>query len=287
MLFKKNIYCITLLLLQSLQGIAQQKSSSLLWEISGNGLSQSSYLFGTIHLIDKKDFTIRKEIDSIFELTNQIAFEIKMDDPDALAKIQDWFPLPEGKSLQDYCTPAEYEKITKYLTDSLETDINQYKNLKPFGVAQLQVMGYADGEVASYEGYFMTQALLLQKPIKGLESIDDQLKLFDVIPYEEQIDWMIQGIDSTAEYNNIWSKLIIAYKNEDLPALWQLFKESSPELVKYQDMLISGRNIKWIPVIEEMIKSSSTFIAVGAGHLPGENGLLDLLRNHGYSLRPL
>lgn len=278
---------ILLLVSQSYATFAQTKTSSLLWEISGNGISHPSYLYGTIHLIDQKDFLIRKEIDSVFNLAEQIAFEIKMDDATALSKIEAWFPLPEGKTFQDYCSPAEYEKIKNYLMDSMETDIKQFNDQKPFVVAQLQMSDYIEGEMASYELYFMTKAMSLQKPMKGLELIEEQLNLFDMIPYEEQIDWVVEGIDSASHYSITWSQLIEAYKNEDLTALWRLFIETTPELVKYEPILISNRNKNWIPVIEEMIKTTSTFIAVGAGHLPGEMGVIELLIKQGYSLRPL
>ncbi|MFI5171191.1 MAG: TraB/GumN family protein [Chitinophagales bacterium] len=281
----KSTYLIILLLLQTFQDFAQTKTNSLLWEISGNGLLVPSYLYGTIHIMDREDFSIRKEIDSVFAVSEQVAFEIKMDDLSAIGKVQSWMVLPPDKKLSDFCSPDEYEKIKKYLKDSLDMDIEMFAGQKPFVLEQLMMMETMEGETASYEEYFLTKSITAHKPIKGLELVEDQLNLFDTIPYSEQIDWILEEIDSSGDYGELWMQLIDAYKIEDLTLISKLMKSTIE--YKYESLLISGRNKNWIPVIENLIQLKSTFIAVGAGHLPGENGVLELLRKKGYSLKAI
>ena len=124
-------------------------------------------------------------------------------------------------------------------------------------------------------------------PIYGLEKLQDQLNIFDSIPYEEQMDMVINSANNTSYYQASWSSLIKAYKEEDINKLNQISMEVSPELIKYDDIFLDERNSRWIPVIESLVKTKSTFIAVGAAHLGGETGVLQLLKNRGYTLKQL
>lgn len=278
---------IGLFLLFSGSAIKAQTSNSLLWEISGNGLSKPSYLYGTIHLIAQDDFFVRKEIDSVFNLCEQLAFEIKLDDPAILKTYEDWSYFPQGKSLRDYCTEGEYQILEKYLMDSLQIDIKTIANQKPFVLTQLQISDYISGEPASYEIYFFNKKQKKNIPIFGLETLQDELNLLDSIPNDEQIDMVINNIKSTIQNQASWATLIEAYKKEDIETLYKISLDVTPELVKYENLFLADRNIKWIPVIDTLINEGSTFIAVGAAHLGGEKGVIQLLKNQGYLLKKL
>jgi uncharacterized protein YbaP (TraB family) len=271
----------------ALPGEATEDSNSMLWEITGNGLLQSSYLFGTIHIISKDDFVLRHEVDSVFNKCDAVAFEFKLDDFTSIMKIQTWLNLPEGETIRNHATPAQYAKIQKYFTDSLNVDITTLKGKKPFALYQAMLSNYVEDEQQSYDLHFMMNALNTGKQITGLESIEDQLGIFDSITYSEQIAWIITAIDSANAYSNLWKEVLRAYKSEDLSLLSQLMMRNSPELIKYEDLFLTNRNKAWMPVIEQLIKKSSAFIAVGAGHLPGENGILSLLHEKGYIVKPL
>ncbi len=124
-------------------------------------------------------------------------------------------------------------------------------------------------------------------PIYGLEKLQDQLNIFDSIPYEEQMDMVINSAKNASYYQTSWSSLIKAYKEEDINKLNQISMEVSPELIKYDDIFLDERNSRWVPVIESLVMTKSTFIAVGAAHLGGETGVLQLLKNRGYTLKQL
>lgn len=267
--------------------VKAQTSNSLLWEISGNGLSKPSYLYGTIHLIAQDDFFVRKEIDSVFNLCEQLAFEIKLDDPAILQLYQDWILLPSGKTLKDFCTEEEYQILKQYLLDSAKTDIETIMDQKPFMLTQLQISDYITGQPASFEIYFFQESIKKNVPVFGLENLQDELDLLDVIPYEEQIDMVINNIKSSSQNQKTWDELIAAYKEEDIDKLYEISLDVTPELIKYENLFLDNRNIKWIPVIDTLIKERSTFIAVGAAHLSGENGVIKLLKNQGYILKKL
>jgi len=278
---------VGLILFFSLTNMKSQTQNSLLWEISGNGLSQPSYIYGTIHQIAKSDFVVRKEIDSVFDLCKQVAFEIKLDDTTLLSTYRNWIYLPEGKTLRDYCTEEEYSILKNYLSDHGQTDIESIKYQKPFVLAQMQTSDYVTGETASYELYFFDRLTQNNIPLFGLETMQNELDVFDSMPYDHQIDMVLGAIDSTRNMQVLWTDLITAYKKEDLDALYGILLVASPELMAYENLFISGRNANWIPVVENLIMENTTFIAVGAAHLPGAKGILQLLENKGYSLKPI
>lgn len=269
------------------QDAKAQSNSSLLWEISGNGLKQNSYIYGTIHLIGKSDFVVRPEIDSVFNLSEQVVFEMKLDDPDLLTIYQDWMYLPVGSTLKDYCTPEEYQKLKRYLADSLNTEIESMTNQKPFAISQLLIDAYFEEELASFELYFMTKCLQQGKNMKGLEKIQDQLHIYDSIPFSEQIDDILKEIDSETNNDILMKEMINAYKKEDLEALRTFVFANSPEVNKYEDLYLNNRNENWITEIRDLMVKSSAFIAVGAAHLPGEKGILQLLKEQGYTVTSL
>ncbi len=267
---------------------AQQQQNSLLWKISGNGLQQPSYVYGTMHLIEKESFFVRKEIDSVFSLSDMIAFEVDMDDTSLLAKMQNWMTLPEGTSLQDLCTEEEFNKIRTFVRDSMQSEIILYNYYKPF-VLYEQMQMQTGKEIESFELYFLTKATEQSKPVTGLESVEAQLHLIDTFSYAEQISWILEQIDVTAGSDSLTERLLQAYIAEDLDAILQSIytQKVEPMVRDHIDLFVDARNKNWIPEIKKIITGNSAFIAVGAGHLPGPNGLIRLLQQEGYTVEPL
>lgn len=287
--FKHHLQALILpFLVSSVPALAQDQTteSALLWEVSGNGLSAPSYIYGTFHLIDAAHFTVSPAVDSAFAHCDQIAFEIKMDDMSMIGKTMQWMPLPNGGALSDYCTPEEYSIVSQYVKDSMGMDIVMFKGAKPLALYQSTMVANIEGESASYEMHFMEKGAAAQKPILGLETIEFQLSVFDSIPYDEQIDWIVQSIqDNTGA--TLWDDMIRTYTSQNIEAIYQLTIADSPELKKYEALLITDRNKRWIPVIEQYAKEKPTFVAVGAAHLGGPNGIIKLLKEAGYTLTPV
>jgi uncharacterized protein len=121
--------------------------------------------------------------------------------------------------------------------------------------------------------------------IVGLETADYQIDILNAIPIEEQIDMLTQG-DLTGNPLDELNKLVVVYKAQDINQMMELYKED-PSMIKYETQLLTQRNSNWVPVIETLARKGSTFIAVGSMHLPGPNGVLQLLRNAGYTVMAL
>lgn len=266
-------------------GHAQEKS--LLWEISGNGLASPSYLYGTIHMIGKKDFFVREEVDSAFSKCGQVAFEIDLDDMKELASMQAWINLPEDLTLDAIMTADQYNRIKNYFADSLGLDIRDFNHQKPFYLYQQFLFGLEKGEQESYEIYFLTKSMSEQKPITGLEKISDEFRVIDKMSYAEQIGWVLDGIDSVNAYRDDFKDLIKAYRDEDLEKLQIMLAEDPVVTGEFETALLTERNQNWMDEIVTLTHQMPTFIAVGAMHLPGENGLIHLLSAQGYTVKPV
>ena len=125
------------------------------------------------------------------------------------------------------------------------------------------------------------------KEIIGVETLEEQLAVFDKIPYKKQAELLVQGITDIDKSKKEFAQMIAAYKKQDLDGFEKIFKESEQGLDEFADVLLLQRNKSWIPVIEREAKEKPTFFAVGAGHLGGKQGVIQLLRQQGYTVKPV
>ncbi len=114
-----------------------------------------------------------------------------------------------------------------------------------------------------------------------------QAAVFDSIPYEWQAKELLKNIDSLDKYKNEFDTLMLAYKNQQLDIMEKLITKSEFGMDEFEDVLLNRRNANWVEKIGVIMKSKSIFIAVGAGHLVGEKGLINLLKKEGYAVVPL
>jgi uncharacterized protein YbaP (TraB family) len=125
------------------------------------------------------------------------------------------------------------------------------------------------------------------KPINGLETVEFQASLFDSIPYEEQAKDLVNYVDSSEEFKKSSLELAEVYKQQDLDKIDSLSRKGDAGMSKYMDLLLYDRNRKWARELTGLLPDKSLLVAVGAAHLPGENGVINLLRKQGYLLTPV
>lgn len=275
-----------LVLLLIWAGNATAQESSLLWKISGNGLERESYLFGTIHIICKEDFLMDERITTAFDQTEQLIMELDMSDPQLAAKMQQVSLNPGMKNLQSEMDEPTAKALDGFLTKNYGAGLAQLGILKPFVLSSMVLLKILPcAEVESYEGFFTSRASASGKPVAGLETVDFQMGIFDQIPQEvqlEELGKLITGDSSTQDLE----KLTSTYRLEDLDAMYTLMN-SAGMVADYRVLMLDDRNKNWIPKIEEAMKSKSVFVAVGAGHLGGEFGVIALLKKAGYTVVPI
>ena len=268
--------------------VINKNDNSLLWEISGNGLQQPSYLFGTFHLMCKSDITFSAQLKTAIQLSDKVYMEMDMDDPAAIFGGILLMNMKDDKTLQQLYTPAEYKKIETYFKDSLHTPMSFIEKMKPFFLeAMLYPKMMPCKSISGVEEELMKLAKLDKKEIKGLETMEFQASVFDSIPYEEQAQELLKSIDSMASSKKIFDTMLNVYKSQQLNEIENLFNKSEMGLEEHQDILLDNRNKNWVGQLKDIMKTSSVFVAVGAGHLVSKAGLIALLRKEGYTVKPL
>ena len=289
----KKTYFLTIFLISTFVVFGQQKQENcLLWEISGNGMKQPSYIFGTIHLIPEDDFLFYDQWLEKFKECEILVLEADINmtvfEQLALAKKM---KLPDEKTLKDYMTEAEFQSFNSYLIDTLEVSTTNYNvclAYKPFFSYSLLLNNAIPGKKIVYEQYLSKKAKKNRMKVIGLETIDFQLSLVDEISIEDQISLFLFDFDKAEQSNlkNEYNKLLEFYINQDLNNIMNLEAENEDEDYFYQNFLVN-RNKDWIKKIDAIFKRKIAFIAVGAAHLPGENGVLQLLTDEGYTVKPV
>ena len=272
------------------------KENSLLWKISGRGLSQPSYLFGTIHMIPAQDFMLSDATKSALQSAGRVAFEIDTEDmsnPLALFGLMDKMMMANDTSLADLLTEEDYGVVKAHF-EKQGMPMFLFERIKPMF---LSVMASEDvssfnmqgsGDIKSYELELTEMAKQQSKDIVGLETMEFQMSLFDSIPYSAQARMLMEAVraekDTTAEGS--FDQMVQLCKNQDIVGMQSMMgKEGSAgSLGGYEDLLLLRRNRSWIPIMEQLMKEGPVFFAVGAGHLAGEEGVIALLRAAGYSV---
>lgn len=261
--------------------------SSLLWKIEGKNLTQPSYLYGTIHLICPSDFVLSDTLKGCLQQTEQLTLEIDMDDPGMMMAIMKSMSMREDKQLKDLLDAKDYDRLNAYFKDSVGMSIAPFERAKPFMLMSVLLSRVLTCQPQSYEMSLMGLAKKQKAEVVGLETVEEQMAVFDSIPYADQAKMLVTLMDSLPQARQEFSKMVEVYKKQDLAGLYNLALESDFEMENQQAVLLTDRNKRWIPIIERQIAEKSTFVAVGAAHLGGEEGLIALLRKEGFSVVPV
>jgi uncharacterized protein YbaP (TraB family) len=280
---KKHIKLYGLLLLFcGILSLSDLASQSLLWKITGNDLKAASYLYGTIHIKDKRVFVFNDSVMAAFEKCEAVALEVDLSTENIILLSQKMI-LPGDQTLKDLFTDEEYGLVKTVVEDVSGLDIGLFDRLKPITLLSL-VMNYqfANDVDVSVDEYFYRKAKERDKKVIGIETIEEQLEIMDSIPYEYIIEYF-RNIDKAQEdIENI----ISLYRSARLEKLLEMMKKDK-SMVMISKNLLTDRNLRMAERIQPMINGQSTFIAIGAAHLPGKEGIIDLLSAEGYKVEPV
>jgi uncharacterized protein YbaP (TraB family) len=283
----KKILCALVVLIGAWNLSAQKLENSLLWEISGNGLEKSSYLFGTIHATC--DATLSPKVVKALDETSQLVLEIDMDDPAMQMKMMKGIMMKDGKTLNDLVSQEEYNAIDSLFTKNMGMSVGMMKTFKPSLLQSALIPKLLDCPMQSFETELVKVAKEQKEDIKGLETIEYQMSIFDAIPYEDQVQGLLRSAKDNLAYDKAMMKSMLEiYHSEDINKMLSMMEEDdSSIMVQHSDKMLDARNTKWIPEIGKFANEKPTFFGVGAAHLGGENGVISLLRKEGYTVKPI
>ena len=262
--------------------------NSLLWEISGKGLKQPSYLFGTFHMMCKEDIQFSNNLLSAIQASKEVYFEMDLDDASNTLGAMFFMNMKDGKTLRDFFTVEEFLKLDTYFRDSLRTSLKTFQKMKPsFLEAFLYPKMMPCKNMSGVEQELLKIAANDKKEIKGFETIAFQASVFDSIPYDVQAKSLLKTIDSIDAYKVQFDKMVKVYKTQQIDQLEAMFTDETFGIKDGLDVLLDKRNLNWVEQLKTILPNNNIFMAVGAGHLVGKKGLIELLRKEGYQLRPI
>jgi uncharacterized protein len=271
--------------------VKPDSQNTLLWEITGNGLKQPSYLFGTMHILCDKDAMLSPNLKKAIKDVGVIYFELDMDNMDEMMSAMKFLRMNDGKKLSDFLTKEEYERVSNYLkANKMGGSLTFMDHFKPLFISSIiseQVMSCESDKKNGMEQQIMQESKQYEKEIKGLETMEFQASLFDSIPYDKQAKDLVSYIDSIDSYTKVTLEMADVYRKQDLKRLDDLVRKSDPGMEQYMDLLLYGRNRRWAAMMPNMMGMRSSLFAVGAGHITGEQGVINLLRQKGFTLKPL
>jgi len=275
---------LSLLTVFATQAEAQNLEKSLLWKISGNGIKEASYLYGTIHITC--DATLPQKAINALEATNQLYLELDMDDPSLQQSMMQGMMMKDGKTMASLVSTEDFKIVDAFLVKQLGFSAQMLNTFKPFMISAMLYPKMIDCEMQSVEQKLMDVTKEQKEEVFGLESVAEQMKVFDAIPYEIQMKELVKTAKTDLEKDKKEMELFMEiYKSEDINAMYKATQESENEITsKFEEILLSNRNKNWIPIIEKVAKENATFFGVGAGHLGGEMGVIQLLRKKGYKV---
>jgi uncharacterized protein YbaP (TraB family) len=257
---------------------------ALLWKIQGPGVSRPSYLFGTIHLICPDDFSLSDSLKSAMIKTEQLALEVDMDDPAMMATMMKTMNMKDSATLSKLVSETEYKRLAQFYKDSVGVGLAMFENAKPFVLMGPLFNSVLGCQPKSYEMSLVELAGQQKQEVIGLETLEEQMAIFDTIPYKDQAKMLLSVIDSLPQARKEFRELVNLYKSENIQQLYDMTLESSFGMEENQDIMLHDRNKKWISRMRKIVTEKPTLIAVGAAHLGGEKGVIALLRKEGYQV---
>ena len=295
---KKSFWLTLLTAADFVFGAFAQKTSpaseanTLLWKITGKNLTKPSYVFGTMHMICADDIELSDSLKRAIKNSDKVYLELDMDDMWQMMSAMMHMNMKGDTTLSDLLSDEDYKKVKSYFKEhSSMIPFSLMEKYKPLLVESMVMeQSTACDNMIVIEKLIMDEAKQNDKEIKGLETFAYQLGIFDKIPYKlqaQQLLKMVNDADSgrTDDENEI-KILTDAYRRQELSKMDELTKDD-PGIGEFTDILLYDRNANWAKKLQEIMPGNSLVVAVGAGHLPGKKGVLNLLREAGYKVEPV
>ena len=278
---------------------ASSASAQLLWQVSGNGLEKPSYLFGTYHLVSEEFIDSVPGLNDAILSVDQVMVEIEeaiLSSPDMTYQLAMECVTPADSTLDVLLNADDYKLVDNMMSAymGMPGALKFFNNVKPAVIsAQLEVMEamkyFPDFDSSKQiDGAVERRARNAGKPAYSLESVETQIAALMGVPLEEQAQNLVEICRNDSIFLEYNRQLVQAYRSQDLDAIWQLLNDDEMGGNDEGDLerLIYGRNRAWVEKLVGELPLRSTLVCVGSGHLPGDQGLIALLRGLGYTVKP-
>ena len=260
----------------------------ILWRIEG-AASRPSYLLGTIHSDDVRVTNVPASIAQALQQADSFSGEVEMDLPSLMQASQATL-LPDGQSLEQRVGSPLYKQTVQLLAAYGMPEL-VVQRMKPWAAAAALSLPRPQ------TGIFLDMALYHQaaatgKRVYGLETIAEQVGALETLSPELQVAMLRDAVAQHDQVDQLIEQLINAYLRRDLKALESIshtaMQEGDDRVAEmFAAEVVDRRNYRMLERMQPRLREGNAFVAVGALHLPGEKGLLRLLRNKGYRVSPV
>lgn len=246
-------------------------------------------------MIPKEDYFLPTGLEEAFQNTDDVVFEIDMDDMTGLGSLMGMLSnimMKDGVTLDELLSEKEYGEVSAFF-EEMGLPMFLLNKVKPMFLSMLAEINMdpsamQSDNIVSYEMELYEKAQSLKKDVGGLETVGYQMSLFDSIPYKDQAMMLVEAVRGTSVESDLFDQTIELYKTQNIEAMVAMIGNSeTQENSNYEDVLLRNRNQNWIPVMSKLMATGPVFFAVGAGHLGGEVGVIRLLKKQGYTLTPM
>ena len=288
-------------LILAIVALALAANAQLLWKVSGNKLGRPSYVMGTYHFAPASMIDKIPGMDEAFRGCDIVIGELEKESmvaPEAQALVAQAMMAPADSTLDKLYTPEEYaiiEDVFNKYFGSMGVKLSQMNTLKPMAIStQMQAM-----QAIKYfpslnpndliDVAVQTRANEEGRPSEALENIEEQIDLLFNTPLSQQAIGLLESCKNDDKFTLMSNAIVEAYMAQDLDKIQAVLEdpELSGEGSDEMDALIYSRNRNWVEKLVAIMPERACLVCVGAGHLPGEQGLLQLLRNAGYTVEPM
>jgi uncharacterized protein len=260
--------------------------TGLLWKLERKG-QKPSYLFGTIHVSDPRITNLPAPVRKVFDGARSFTMELVLDDA-GLAQLTETMHFNDGRTLPDMIGTVRYAEVERALRE-LGLPLTDLNRKKPWVVVMLLSMPRQTGIALDLQ--LSLDAMLQRKPVHGLETMQEQLAVFNDLPMNDQIELVDNALRTHHEVDTQIEAMLQAYLARDLAGIMTIADSVGLEDRRLQqtivERLMSRRNVRMLERMRPRLAEGNAFIAVGVAHLSGDNGLLPLLEHAGWRVTPI
>ncbi|MBP3298681.1 MAG: TraB/GumN family protein [Muribaculaceae bacterium] len=270
--------------------------AQLLWKISGNGAAKPSYIFGTHHIAPVSVLDSVAAFKDALAEVNHVYGEVVMADlmtPAGQQKLMAAMMAPADSTLAKVLTPAQADSVNTVLPMLAPgATVQMFDAFKPAMLNTALTAALSQKAFPDFNPGQQLDATVQQlateagKEVGGLETVESQIQVLAGAPIADQVKDLMKVIADMDGNTEDAVRLAALYRKGDLQGMLQMMDEETDSAVDL-DRLLFSRNRAWIKRMAEQLPSGAYMYVVGAGHLPGEQGVIELLRKAGYTVTPM
>lgn len=271
------------------QGTAALAQNTLLWEVSGKGMGKPSYLYGTFHSHDARahefgDSVLVKLLQCDGFVGEITGMQESISEADAMRMAR-----MEGMTLKELLKKKDYQRVKEFARKKLGFLALLINRLKPmFTMTLLAEFDMSPDMPYTVDDYLERLALERGLEVISLETINEQLDAFDAIPLEEQGKMLVDYVKNAKKAETDNERMVEMYRTQKMDDFYKWYSKSAYKSDgSFDRELLFKRNHVMAQRVDSMLATKSLFVGVGALHLPGPDGLIDLMRKRGYTLNPV